>query len=99
MKVQISEVARQDIRQIVAYIGQDNRARAVSFGRERHQECRRLGVSPLAFPLVAMVGEPNLRRHSYGNYIIFYRVSDDAGATSVHILRVLHQARDWETLL
>jgi plasmid stabilization system protein ParE len=36
-----------------------------------------------------------LRHRTYKNYIIFYRVGDDA----VEVVRIMRGARDWERLL
>ena len=41
-----------------------------------------------------MIGRGDLRRMPFRSYLIFYRVTDH-----VEILRILHSARDWASLL
>lgn len=50
-----------------------------------------LGLNILAkrFPAVDVVGNP-LRRRPKGQYLIYYLIEDE----TVHIMRVLHSARD-----
>jgi plasmid stabilization system protein ParE len=36
-----------------------------------------------------------IRRHPFGNYLIFYRV----GTNAIEVVHVLHGARDYERLL
>lgn len=84
--------AREDMRAIVAYIGQDQPARARSFGQELRDK-----IKPLAqHPKLGRSGRPGLPGYArelvvHRNYIIFYRVL--AEARTVEILRVKHAAQ------
>jgi len=95
MKVVLTESALADLTHIGRQIRQDNPKRAESFIEELHDRCRRLETAPLAFPLIPGWEDRGIRRRSYGNYLIFYRVT----AEQVEILHVLHGARDYEALL
>lgn len=50
---------------------------------------------PQAFPLPPNHESAGVRRRVHGNYLIFYRVTQQA----VEILRVLHGAMDYERLM
>lgn len=84
--------AREDLRGIVAYIGKDNPTRAKSFGKELRDK-----VKPLAqHPELGRRGRPGLPEWLrelvvHRNYIVFYRVMDEAN--TVEILRVKHAAQ------
>ena len=84
--------AREDLRGIVRYIGKDNPTRARSFGHELRDK-----TLPLAqHPELGRTGRPGLPDYvrelvAHPNYIVFYRVLDDAG--TVEILRVKHAAQ------
>ena len=84
--------AREDLRAIVRYIGKDNPTRAKSFGQELRDK-----TLPLAqHPKMGRTGRPGLPAFvrelvAHRNYIVFYRVLDDAG--TVEILRVKHAAQ------
>ena len=84
--------AREDLRGIVRYIGKDNPTRAETFGQELRDK-----TLPLAqHPKMGRTGRPGLPAFvrelvAHRNYIVFYRVLDDAG--TVEILRVKHAAQ------
>jgi len=79
--------AREDLRAIVRYIGQENPTRARSFGRELRDK-----TLPLAqHPKLGRNGWPGLPDYvrelvAHRNYIVFYRVLEEA--RTVEILRV-----------
>lgn len=84
--------AREDLRGIVQYIGKDSPTRARNFGNAlrdktqslaRHPELGRKGRPGLPEWLRELVVHPN--------YIVFYRVLDEA--RTVEILRVKHAAQ------
>ncbi len=50
---------------------------------------------PHASPLLTNRPGSGIRRRTYGNYLIFYRVS----GTAVEVLHILHGARDVERIL
>jgi len=84
--------AREDLRAIVRYIGKDSPARARSFGRELSDR-----TLPLArHPRTGRTGRPGLSQEVrelvvHRNYIVFYRVLEDARI--VQVLRVKHAAQ------
>lgn len=84
--------AREDLCGIVAYIGKDNPTQAKTFGKELRDK-----VKPLAqHPELGRRGRPGLPEWLrelvvHRNYIVFYRVMDEAG--TVEILRVKHAAQ------
>ncbi|WP_081497017.1 type II toxin-antitoxin system RelE/ParE family toxin [Methylobacterium sp. GXF4] len=84
--------AREDLRSIIRYIGQDDPAKARDFVRSLHDK-----TLPLArHPKLGRPGRPGLPDSVrelvvHRNYIVFYRVRPDAGV--VEILRVKHRAQ------
>lgn len=87
--------ARDDLREIEDFIGQDNPARAGTFARELRERCRRLAEQPRSHPLREEFGD-GVRAAVHGAYIIFYTHRDDG---RVAIERVVHGARDLGRLL
>ena len=85
-RIEWRPMAREDLRGIVQYIGKDNPTRAKSFGKEL-----RAKVKPLAqHPELGRPGRlPGIRELvAHPNYIVFYRVLDEA--RTVQVLRVKH---------
>lgn len=91
-RIEWRPMAREDLRAIVRYIGQDNPTRAKSFGKELRDKTK-----PLAqHPELGRKGRPGLPEWlrelvAHPNYIIFYRVLDES--RTVEILRVKHAAQ------
>lgn len=85
-------MAEADLANIIDFIAQDNPARAETFGQELRDK-----ALPLAqHPKMGRTGRPGLPAAvrelvAHRNYIVFYRVLDDAG--TVEILRVKHAAQ------
>ena len=85
-------IAEADLDNIVDYIAQDNPTRAETFGQELRDK-----TLPLAqHPKMGRTDRPGLPAFvrelvAHPNYIVFYRVLDDAG--TVEILRVKHAAQ------
>lgn len=77
------------------HIGRENPDRAVSFVDELIDHCYTLADLPRRYPLVPRYEHWGIRRSVYGNYLIFYRVREDA----VDIVHVLHGAMDYESML
>ncbi len=90
-RIQWRPSARDDLREIIKYIGKENPARAASFGRELHAKAQRLAE----FPELGRPGRPGLSAYRelvlHPNYIAFYLVMTDAKI--VQIVRVKHAAR------
>ena len=86
--------AREDLRGIVRFIGEDNPARAATFGQELQDK-----VLPLAqFPEIGRQARPGLPTFSrelvvHRHYIVLYRVLK--ASRTVEILRVKHTSLQW----
>jgi plasmid stabilization system protein ParE len=85
-------MAREDLRAIVRYIGQDSPARAKSFGQELRNKTKSLAQHPE----IGRQGRPGLPEWLrelvvHPNDIVFYRVL--AESRTVQILRVKHTAQ------
>lgn len=95
MKVVITDAAIEDLQAIGDYIAERNPTRAGSFVEELLLRCERIGDTPRAWPLVPRYESYGIHRRVFGDYLIFYRISEDM----VEIIHVLHGARDYEALL
>jgi plasmid stabilization system protein ParE len=95
MKIFFAPAAKLDLISIAEHIGKENPTRAVSFIDELIDHCYTLADLPRRYPLVPRYEHWGIRRSVYGNYLIFYRVREDA----VDIVHVLHGAMDYESLL
>jgi plasmid stabilization system protein ParE len=93
--VTLTAEAEADLEAIGDYIAQDNPERAVSFVEEIAERCLRLGQAPNAYALVPRLAHLGIRKRTFGNYLIFYRVLRD----QVQVLHVLNSARDYEAIL
>ena len=87
--------AERDLQPTVEYFARDNLTAAIRWLDETESLFGLLASQPA-------LGEPmqtrrfgDGRRHSIGNYVVYYRLADDG----LQILRVLHAARDQEPLL
>ena len=94
MRVVFTEPAGNDLEAIGDWIAKDNPLRAASFVRELRDACLEIGPRPTAYQFVEHRRSDGIRRKVYGNYLIFYRLSD-----AVEILHVLHGARDYAQIL
>jgi toxin ParE1/3/4 len=95
VKVDITDLAEDDLESIGDWIAKDNPERAASFIVELRQSCLNIGPWPLAFPLLAHRQRDDIRRKVHGNYLILYRVRRDA----IETLRILHGARDYAQIV
>jgi toxin ParE1/3/4 len=95
MKVIFTAEAKAGLREIALYIARDNKVRALSFVRELRVRAQQLGDMPLAFPLVPRYAHHGIRRRTFRDYLIFYRVEPDR----IVIVHILHGARDYQALL
>src|SRR3954453_10701956 len=84
-------------RRLGDYIARDNPRRAVSFVSELVECCSRLADMPRGFPLVPRYQHPGVRRRPYGEYLIFYRLNEQADR--IEVLHILNGARDYEAIL
>jgi toxin ParE1/3/4 len=90
--VVLAPAARVDLEEIGSWIARDSVDAALSFVDELLDACEALQTSPEKFPRVE--GRPQLRARSYASYVIIYRT-----APRLEVVRVLHSARDWMSLL
>lgn len=81
--------ARDDLREIRAYIAQDSERYARVVATRLVAAVRRLREYPLSGRVVPELGRPTVREVLEGSYRIVYRVTPD----SVQILAVVHGAR------
>jgi plasmid stabilization system protein ParE len=95
VKVVLSDEAKADLREIALFIARDNKTRARSFVRELRAKAHDVGDMPLAWPLIPRYAHHGIRRRPFRDYLIFYRIDEDG----ISIVRILHGARDYETLL
>lgn len=95
MRVVLTTAAEADLEEIGDWIAKDNPQRALTFVAELRECCLGLGRHPRAYPLVSRYEHHEVRRRVFGNYLVFFRVGDEA----VTVLHVLHGARDYEAVL
>ena len=93
MRLTFTPLAEQDLETIADYIAADNPARALSFVRELRTQCKRIAINPPGYCLRPELGE-NIRSYAHGHYVIFFETTPDA----VHIVRILHGARDIQAI-
>jgi toxin ParE1/3/4 len=90
VKLRISSPAREDLREIEAYIGKDNPKEAVDFVRRLIERCNDL----IQFPGSGRRRDDvrsGYRSVTEGDYLIFYLLPM---ADVVQIVRVIHAKRD-----
>jgi len=97
MKVVISAAARADLRSVGDWIAKDSPRRAVTFIRELVGRCQGLATNSARYPVVTTVRGRAIRRCVHGDYLVFFEI--ERSAAVVHVLRVLHGAREYGTLL
>lgn len=93
LKLEFTESALRDFREIGDYIAQGDRAAAISFVRRLHQRCMTL----TDYPGTGRKRDeflPNLRSVTEGEYVIFYRPLSEI----VEVLHIVHGARDTRKL-
>lgn len=95
MKLRLSAAAAADLEAIGDWIAKANPARAITFVQDLREACAPLEVFPQTYPVMPRFQQHGVRRKVFGNYLIFYIVQD----TTVTVLRILHGARDYESIL
>jgi plasmid stabilization system protein ParE len=95
MRVALAVSAEADLKEIADWIGADDWDQAELFRRALLEKCGTLGSNPRRYSLVRYAAARNLRKLSYRDYLIFYRVLE----TEVEVVRVIHGKRDWVTML
>ena len=89
----VAPEARRDVRQIWAYIAEDNEPAAHRLVAELHRKFEFLSANPRAGRARDDV-RPELRSFPVDEYVIFYRTI----GTGVRITRVIHGRRDLRRL-
>jgi toxin ParE1/3/4 len=90
-----STAARNDLRDIMNWIAEDDPVRADSFIDAITRAGEKLLEAPRGYPLIRQIADKGIRRRVYRGYLLIYRVTDD----QLNILRVLHGTRDYHSLL
>ena len=93
MKVWLTPAAAADLERIGDWIAERNPRRAVTFVAELRQRAEQLAQFPHAGPPRPQWGD-GIRIVVLGKYLIVHRVRDQA----IEILRIVHGARDLDTL-
>ena len=97
MEVVITAAAKLDLFQIGEDIRKEAPTRADPFVQTLVDHCTQLADMPRRYPLVPRYENHGIRRCVHGNYLIFYRVH--AELEIVEVIHILHDARDYESLL
>ncbi|HEX4298810.1 MAG TPA: type II toxin-antitoxin system RelE/ParE family toxin [Devosia sp.] len=95
MEVRITATAEAELEAISSFIGEDNPARAESFGRELLDRCFGLSAHPRRYPVATVWAGREFRRCRHGNYLIFYSIVNG----DLVINHIVHSARDYVRLL
>jgi toxin ParE1/3/4 len=90
-------LARDDLREIVSYIAQDNPAAALRVGERILRSVEALKSMPQMGRMVPERQDESIREIIRGNYRIIYRVREDHRA--IEIWRIWHGARGTPELL
>jgi toxin ParE1/3/4 len=93
-KIIIAIQVENDLDDISDYIAKDNPRRALSFAREVRARFVQIAERPNSFPILEGWNS-ELRSAIHGRYHIIFIVIDD----TAHILRVIHAARDINSLI
>ena len=95
MKVRLSDAALRDLTEIGLYVAAENPKAARTLVLSIRAKTEEIGLYPAAFPVIPRYGAAGIRRKPIGSYLIFYTVS----AEHVLVVRILHAARNYATLL
>lgn len=94
MRVRLTRNARLDLRAIHDWIARDDPDTASRFAEELRSKAREIGQRPLGYPVAARRRGIVLRKRSWRNYVIVYRVK-----TEIEIVGFFHVKRDYLSLL
>ena len=95
MIVVVTAGAERDLEDIASYVAAQSPRSALMLIRGLREKCESLADAPRGYPLVPRYEHKGIRRRPFGNYLIFYRVGQDA----IEVIHILHGARDYEPLL
>ena len=85
--------ALADLEDVADFIARDNPGRALTFIEELERKARAVVRAPKAYPPRPSLG-PDLRLAVHRKYNIYFRVAEHG----IDIVRVLHSARDVESI-
>ena len=99
--VQISEIARQDLENIISYLKFDLGGDIIAdkYKILFKQEIKRLEDVAGSMPILdnTLTGHNNIRKINVRNYIIFYTI--DEQSNKAFVVRIGHAFMDWEKYL
>ena len=95
MIVVVTAGAERDLEDIASYVAAQSPRSALMLIRGLREKCESLADTPRGYPLVPRYEHKGVRRLPFDNYLIFYRVGQDA----IEVIHILHGARDYEPLL
>ena len=95
MRLRFSPRSRDDLKEIGDYVSRRSPRAAQALVRTLTDKYADLVHQPLRFAVLPHRPELEIRRRVVGCYLIFYTVKDDL----VEVVRVLHGARDAESIL
>ena len=88
--------AERDLIEIYKYIAKDSPSRARDFIQRIDKKIKLLADHPL-IGAAKLSAYPDIRAFPIGRYLILYQPLD--GEDGIELIRVIHGAREWETLL
>ena len=94
MNIVFSKKSNADLLSIAAFIYLNNPDHSKTFTQELVERCKSLMDMPRAYPLVERYKKSDVRRCTHGDYLIFYRISEN----SIIVTRILNGARDYNSL-
>jgi addiction module RelE/StbE family toxin len=97
LKVVWTSLARDDLREIVSYVAQDDRTAAIRVGEKILSSVEPLKTMPQIGRIVPERHDRTIREIIRGNYRIIYRVREEQNV--VEIWRIWHGARGTPRLL
>jgi plasmid stabilization system protein ParE len=89
VRVVFSRTAEANLRDIAFYIARDDFDGAMQFVERLREACHSLADFPSRFPIAEGLGSAGIRKRTYRDYVIHYRI-EDAG---VSILSIAHGSR------
>ncbi|HYI39405.1 MAG TPA: type II toxin-antitoxin system RelE/ParE family toxin [Allosphingosinicella sp.] len=95
MKAVLTQAALKDLLEIARHIGKDDIPAARRFTAALRSRAQAVGNKPRLYPFAKGLEATGVRRRLYRDYLIFYRETE----AGVEVTRLLHSARNWQSLL
>jgi toxin ParE1/3/4 len=86
------------MRDIHAYVASDNETAADRLSDRFFDVFAQLASTPGIGPAMPELGDGDLRVFPVGSYAVFYRIATRSAHEQIEIVRVIHGARDFESL-